>query len=184
MLADMGPSRFARWLLAPAVLATACAAKPPPNWQTGGAHLDLAPARWTRGDSTIELRPDGKVLVDNDAVLGVDAAGRVFESDGDPVAVLQPDGNLVGTDNHGMGLVGPISASLPGAPHAWFTIGPRGEVIRYDDEGDRSQDGVWQGCSGANLRTCSLVTHVIFMREYRRRPRVGIGFGIGIGVMH
>jgi hypothetical protein len=183
MLGDMSLARFAFWLLAPAVLVAACAAKPPPNWQSGGARLDLSGARWSRGESTIEIRPDGKVVLDKDLLLGIDAAGRVFETDGEPIAVLQPDGNLLGTDDRGMGLVGPTSASLPGAEHAWFTIGSRGEVVRYDSDGERSLDGVWEGCRGATLRTCALVTHVILLREFQHRPHVGIGFGVGIGVM-
>jgi hypothetical protein len=169
---------------AAALMVSACASAPPPRWAEGGTSLQLPAAFWSRGDSTIELRPDGKVLIDNGQALGIDAAGRVFETDGDPIAVLQPDGYLVGKDNTSMGFVGPVSATFPGSDHAWFTIGSRGEVVRYDTDGEHSQDGVWQGCAGASFRTCTLVTHVVLLRELRRRPRIGIGIGFGMGVMH
>ena len=146
--------------------------------------LQIPTARWSRGDTTVDIRPDGKILVDNDPELAIDAAGRVFETDGDPIAVLQPDGQLVGEDNVSMGYVGPVSATFPGSDHAWFTIGSRGEVVRYDTDGDHSQDGVWQGCAGPGFRACTLVTHLVLMRELRRRPHVGIGIGFGMGVMH
>ncbi len=169
-------------LVVVAFLACSCASKPPPNWATGGAGLAVGLARWTRSDATVELRPDGKVLIDGDAVLGIDRAGRVFETDGEAVAVLDADGNLVGRDAAHMGMVGSQTASFPGDRTAWVGLGPRGEVIRFGSEGERSQDGYWQGCEGAMATTCMLVTHVILLREWQRRPRVGVGIGVGFGV--
>jgi hypothetical protein len=144
----------------------------------------MTSAHWSRGDSIIEVRPDGKVLVDNDPAFNIDGAGRVFETDGDPIAVLQPDGALVGRNQTAMGQVGLLSAAFPGSSTAWVGMGPKGEVIRYDPEGERSQDGYWQGCGGPAVLTCTLVTHMVLLREWQHRPRVGVGFGIGIGVMH
>lgn len=171
-------------LLFVGLLASSCASKPPPNWATGGARLALTTARWTRSDATVDVRPDGKVLMDGDAVLGIDAAGRVFETDGEPVAVLDREGNLVGRDSTHMGMVGSQTASFPGDRTAWVGLGPRGEVIRFGSEGERSQDGYWQGCAGAMASTCMLVTHMILLREWQRRPRVGVGIGVGFGVIH
>jgi len=169
-------------LVVVALLASSCAAKPPPNWATGGARLGLSAARWTRSEATVDIRPDGKVLIDGDVVLGLDSAGRVFETDGEPVAVLEPDGGLIGRDSAHMGMVGSQTASFPGDRTAWVGLGPRGEVIRFGSEGERSQDGYWQGCDGSMATTCMLVTHVILLREWQRRPRVGVGIGIGFGV--
>jgi len=165
---------------------SACAAALPPNWTAGGARISVASARWLRGDSNYEIRTDGKVLADGEPILGIDAAGRVFEPDGESVAVLQADGHLVGRDNAGMGFVGPVSATFPGSDHAWFTIGSNGQVVRFDGESPATPDGAWMGCEGATQRTCTLVTHVILLRELQRRPRVGIGIGLGMGfgVMH
>lgn len=120
---------------------------------------------------------------DGHPFLGIDAAGRVFETDGDPIALLEPDGNLVGNDRTAMGHVGAQSAAFPGSTTAWVTIGPRGEVTRYDSDGERIADGFWQGCTGAALQTCTLVTHMALLRDWERRPHVGIGIGIGV-MMH
>jgi hypothetical protein len=169
-----------------ALLLTGCAAALPPGWAAGGARIGVPSARWLRGDSTYEVRTDGKVLVDGDAIFGIDTAGRVFEIDGESIAVLQPDGHLVGRDHAEMGSVGPVSATFPGSDHAWFTIGSNGQVVRFDGEAPATPDGAWMGCQGAALRTCTLVTHVVLLREVQRRPHVGIGIGIGMGfgVMH
>lgn len=176
-------SKLARGaLIALALLTSSCAAKPPPNWATGGTRLTLGAARWTRSDATVDVRPDGKVLIDGEAVLGLDQVGRVFETDGEPIAVLEQDGNLVGRDSAHMGMVGSQTASFPGDRTAWVGLGPRGEVIRFGSEGERSQEGYWQGCDGAMATTCVLVTHVILFREWQRRPRVGVGIGVGFGV--
>lgn len=140
----------------------------------------IAPARWSRNGSTIDIQPDGKVLIDGDIMFAIDAAGRVFETDGDPIAVLQQDGHLIGTDSRGMGYVGWNTSSAPGDSVAWLGIGAKGEVTRYDSDGDRSQDGYWQGCNGPQLRACLLVSHYVVFREWQTRPRVGVGIGFGM----
>ena len=155
-----------------------CSATPPPNWAQGGAPLALGQASWDRDGDIIEINPDGTVTEDGDVLFQIDQVGRVYYEDGDPIAVLLPDGHLVGEDDRGMGEVGPVSASFPGAVYAWLSLHPAGHVIRYDNEGGEYHDGTWQGCSGPMSRTCTLVTHVIALREWRRRPRMSVGVGV------
>ncbi len=162
--------------------AVGCSATPPPRWASGGAPMEIAPAVWHRGSGTIFLGKDGKVTEDGDVLFVVDAAGRVYEDDGDPIAVVQPDGYLVGTDNTAMGQLGPVTAAFPGSDQAWLSIGPRGEVTRYDTDGTRSHQGYWEGCNGAVVRTCTLITQLMALREYARQPRVSVGIGFGVMV--
>lgn len=142
--------------------------------------MALGAATWHRGDDPIVLSPDGKVTEDGDVLFVIDTAGRVYEEDGEPIGVVQADGYLVGRDNVGMGLVGPVTAAFPGQGQAWLSLGPRGEVTRYDTDGARSQDGYWEGCDGPVVQACTLVTHVVALREYVRRPRVSVGVGFGM----
>lgn len=142
--------------------------------------MALGAATWHREGDPISLTADGKVTQDGDVLFVIDAAGRVFEEDGEPIGVVQPDGYLVGRDNTSMGLLGPVTAAFPGNGRAWLSIGPRGEVTRYDTDGARSQDGYWEGCVGPVIRSCTLVTQVVALREYARQPRVSVGIGIGI----
>ena len=165
------------------LVSVGCSSTPPPNWAHGGAPMVIAPATWHREGDPIVLGRDGKVTQDGDVLFIVDAAGRVYDEDGEPIAVVQPDGYLVGKDNTSMGLLGPVTAAFPGNGQAWLSIGPRGEVTRYDTEGARSQDGYWEGCEGDVVRTCTLVTQVIALRDYLRQPRVSVGIGIGV-MMH
>jgi len=159
-----------------------CSSTPPPNWASGGARMAIGPATWHRPGDPVVLGADGKVTQDGDVLFVVDAAGRVYEEDGEPIAVVQEDGHLVGRDNASMGRLGPVTAAFPGSDWAWLSIGSRGEVTRYDADGDRSQDGYWEGCTGPVIRTCTLITHVIALRDYVRQPRVSVGVGIGIGI--
>lgn len=144
--------------------------------------MAIGPATWHREGDPIVLGADGKVTQDGDVLFVVDAAGRVFEDDGEPIAVVQPDGYLVGKDNTALGQLGPVTAAFPGTNQAWLSIGPRGEVTRYDTDGERSQAGYWDGCVGPVVRTCTLITHVIALREYIERPRVSVGIGFGMMV--
>jgi hypothetical protein len=174
-------------LLGAALFTLACSsALPPSSWSAGGAPLLLPWARWDAGDATIELRPDGTVLVDGEPSFVLDAAGRVYDPELAPLALLEPDGRLVGGDERALGVVGSMHASLPGASEAWLSLMPDGTVVRYGDEGDRFAGGLWQGCHGSPqaAQACMLVTHLVLLdAEMRRRQRGGPGFGFGIGVM-
>jgi hypothetical protein len=182
----MSLSRDARirgGLLAMTVLALGgCAPRNPPRWAEGGAELAFAAARWDRdGSDAVELRPDGKVLVDGDLTFVIDRVGRVANDDYEPYAVLLPDGQLAGVDNTALGRVGVSNASPPGAVEAWLSVGTDGRVTYYDADGDRTSGGTWRGCGGAVQRTCTLISQLLAVQNYRG-PSSGVGIGIGVGV--
>jgi hypothetical protein len=160
----------------------ACAPSQPPRWAEGGAPLAFANARWEResGDA-VELRSDGRVLIDGDLTFVLDRVGRVANDDYDPYAVLQPDGQLVGTDQMSLGRVGVTNASPPGVLEAWLAVTPDGRVIYFDTDGERLAGGTWRGCSGPAQRACTLVTQLVAVANYRG-PRAGVGIGVGVGV--
>lgn len=169
-------------LLGTGLLGLGCSANPPPRWQEGGAPLLIQGARWDRpDDDPIEILPDGQVLEDGEPIMLVDRAGRVVDDDNDPIAILLPDGFVGGNDNELLGRIGVSNASPPNSPAAWLAITPDGTVVRYDYDGDQANDGRWVGCDGAARRTCTLVTHMLLLREYQRRPRSGVSVGIGVG---
>jgi hypothetical protein len=179
------PSAARTWLgLALGLSVLACAPRNPPRWAEGGAPLAFAAARWDReGGDPVELRPDGKVLVDGDLVFVLDRVGRVADDDYEPHAVLLDDGQLAGTDNTSLGRVGVTNASPPGAVEAWLAVTPDGRVTYFDPDGERSSGGVWRGCTGPVLRTCTLVTQLVAVANYRgRNSGVGVGIGVGVGV--
>jgi len=167
-----------------ALFALGCQAHPPARWAEGGSPIDIPRARWTRGPQLIDIMPDGKVLRDGEHMFTIDRAGRIYEPDNEPVAVLQPDGRVVGKDNASFGKIGLRNAALPGQPVAWLAIGEKSEVIHFDASGNGEVDGVWAGC-GAAVRTCSLVAHLVSFGELPRRggymsPHVGFGMGVGV----
>lgn len=164
----------------------ACAPSPPPGWDQGGAPLVVTEAHWARVDKdAVHVTPDGRLLEDGDVVFQIDRVGRVAKEDGEPVAVLLPDGRLAGEDRILLGHVGLVNASPPGSDTAWLSVTDDGTVIRYDEEGERINEGKWQGCEGEKRRTCTLVTHLVFMRDYwRPAPRGGVSVGVGIGIWH
>lgn len=178
--------RFFRTLLVlVGAIALGCGHKPPANWEAGGAPLILTPARWDRpDDDPIEITADGKVLDDGDLVMVVDRAGRVVDKDYEPLALVLPDGHVAGTDNQLLGRIGHANAAPPGAAAAWLAILPNGQVLRYDEEGDRFNGGTWHGCEGPQKRTCTLVTHLLWVQDYLRSSRGGVGVGIGVGIGH
>jgi hypothetical protein len=160
---------------------SACAAHPPANWAPGGSPVEILQARWARGSSVADVMPDGRVVIDGSHAFSIDRAGRVFEPDNSPIALLEPDGRLIGKDDVLLGMIGVHNSSLPGHTQAWLTVGDQGEVIIYDEEGERRAAGVWTGC-GPAVRTCTLVTHIIAMATVRRRGNVGVGLGFGAGM--
>ena len=148
----------------------------------GGAPLLFTPARWDRGGDDVEIRSNGHVMIDGDLVFVIDRVGRVANDDYEPYAVLLPDGQLAGTDNTSLGRVGVSNGSPPGAVEAWLAVTPDGRVTYFDPDGDRSAGGVWRGCAGAVLRTCTLVTQLVALRNYRGGQRSGVGVGVGVGI--
>jgi hypothetical protein len=162
---------------------TGCQAHPPAHWVQGGSRLDIPRARWSRGDWVIDIMPDGRVLGNGDHLFTIDIAGRVFDRENDPIALLEVDGRLVGKDDANLGTVGLRNASPPGVEFAWLTIDDAGTVIRFDPEGAPYPDGTWTGC-GPALRTCTLATHVVALSQAsgpRSRVRFGLGMGVGMG---
>lgn len=139
---------------------------PPPGWQQGGAPLWLPRAAWRSGLATIDLLEDGRVMMNGTSSFMIDAAGRVIDADGNPVALLQPDGRLIGNKGEDLGVVGPVTASAPGSRYAWLGLLPSGQVVRYDDEGRTAAGGTWVGCGGypTTLQACMLVTYLVATR--------------------
>jgi hypothetical protein len=109
------------------------------------------------------------------------ALDRVFDPDGEPIALLQNDGSLVGKDDAVLGRIGIQNAALPGRDVAWLSLSDHGEVLHFDADGDTRPDGGWEGC-GAAVRACTLVTHLVSLKESPREPNSGPSVGIGIGV--
>jgi hypothetical protein len=163
-------------------LATGCTPALPPRWAEGGAQLVLPQARWNRGGDNVEIKPNGYVYEDGDLAFVIDRVGRVVDEDFEPVAILLPDGMVAGTDSYYYGRVGVSNASPPDRQTAWLAVVPDGNVIFFDDDGERRSGGRWQGCAPPALRTCTLVTHILTMRDYVRRSESGVSVGIGVGV--
>ena len=141
----------------------------------------LPRARWSLGDVAIDVMPDGRVLGNGDHLFSMDAAGRVFDDDNDPIALLEADGRLVGKDDRNLGYVGLRNASPPDGQVAWLTIEDSGNVVRFDPEGNPFPGGVWSGC-GPALRTCTLTTHIFALLQARARGGSRVRFGVGMGV--
>ena len=166
-----------------ALVALSCTPSKPPRWVEGGAQLVIPAARWDRpGEDPVEIQPNGRVLEDGDLVFVVDRVGRVVDEDYEPVAMLLPDGHVGGTDEQSLGQVGITNASPPDRMVAWLGVRPDGSVIFYDDDGEQFSRGKWYGCNGPALRTCTLVTHMLTLRDFVRRSEGGVSVGVGVGV--
>lgn len=158
----------------------------PPRWVEGGAPLLIAPARWQRSaDEVVEIRADGKILEGGKLRYTIDRVGRVTDEDYDPLAVLLPDGHLVGTDERALGYVGVNNAAPPFSGQAWVSLQADGRVWFFHPDGDRGALGQWTGCDGPNHRTCTLVTQIFLLENVRMAPPYGgptFGVGVGVGV--
>jgi hypothetical protein len=150
-----------------------CSASPPARWAEAGASLRSADATWVQPEGdVVKLTRDGRVLADDDEVFAIDGAGHVFDSDRAPLAMLERDGRLKGTDNERLGRVGWRNASPPWTKVAWLHIAPDGTVVVFGVENEPVYLGRWQGCDGPVLRTCTLVTHLVVLDTLRRRMQV------------
>ncbi|HVR20732.1 MAG TPA: hypothetical protein VMS65_13575 [Polyangiaceae bacterium] len=166
-----------------AVIALGCTPAKPPRWEEGGTPLVTPAARWDRPDEdSIEIRANGQVLEDGDLIYVIDRVGRIVDEDYEAVAVLQPDGHLIGTDSTSLGQVGITNGAPPGRFSAWLSVRPDGTVVYFDDDGTQVSRGKWYGCTGPALRTCTLVTQIITLRDFARRQEGSVSVGIGVGV--
>jgi hypothetical protein len=143
-----------------------CASGMPANWARGGAVLDVPRARWVVGTSVVEVFPDGRVVLNETQEMTVDRGGRVFDTNNDPIALLEPNGRLVGPGDKLLGNVGVLHASKEDEPNAWLSVMPTGEVVQYADDGTKSSLGVWIGChpSYSAHQACTLVSHLLAPR--------------------
>jgi hypothetical protein len=176
-----------------ALVAGCVSAVPPPGWQQGGAPLLVARATWNAGATSVEIAQNGHVFVNDREVFTVDGAGRVFDADSQPIALLRRDGRLVGSGNEDWGAVGPTSAAAPGARYASLAIAPSGQVLQLEDNGDTEPAGAWFGCGlyAQSLQTCMLVTYLVSTRfrplepinRYRTSPfGTPLSPGLGVGI--
>lgn len=154
------------------LLAGCTSAVPPPGWAQGGAPLWVPRAVWRTGSLSIDLLEDGRVTVNGTSSFSIDPAGRVMDADMLPVALLRPDGRLVGPKGEDLGTVGPVTAAVPGSTYAWLGLLPSGEIVRYDSEGRTQGGGTWMGCGGyaPSLQACMLVTYLVATRFQPRQP--------------
>lgn len=143
-----------------------CANKAPANWARGGAAIDIPRARWVVATSVIDVFPDGRVLLNDSQQLTVDRGGRVWDSNNDPVALLEPTGNVMGPGDKLLGNVGVLHASRNDETNAWLSVLPTGEVVQYTDDGTRSPLGVWVGCHQTyqSHQTCTYLSHLLAPR--------------------
>jgi hypothetical protein len=171
-----------------AISAPACTPPPPRSWQAGGTQLVLPDAQWILGEEVVQLTRNGDVIEGGDKILSIDTAGRVYDEDGEPVGVLERDGTYIGPDDEPLGMVGAVRASLPEEGYAWITVEPNGQVIRFDEDGNRYPFGAWFGCGRdpRSVQACTLVSHAIGIKIRKRQqsggPSIGIGIGIGVPI--
>jgi hypothetical protein len=165
--------------------AGACAAKPPTGWKEGGAAVLVPRARWVFGELAVDLGHDGKVHFNGRHRWTIDRAGRIYDEEGQPLALLGKDGVLVGPDDETIGWVGAAESRLPGQNEGWLTLGMTGELVRHEEEGSRPF-GVWMGCTAMpqTAQICTLVSHLVALRlrEAAREPDVSFGVGVGVSV--
>lgn len=169
-----------------ALLLAGCTVTPPPGWQKGGQPLRLGPVRWVNGDIVIDVDEEGTVLVGGKHLYGIDRAGRVYDAYDRPVAILDPEGYVTGTDDDAKGWVGGYEAYLPGGEGPWLRLHRGGLLLRYDDDAEGRPFGMWVGCDDPQvMQTCTLVSHLVGLelrrRQQQARPRIGVGIGVGVG---
>ena len=140
-----------------------CSRSVPANWAHGGAALEIPRARWVVGTSVIDVFPDGRVLLNDNPQMTVDRGGRVWDTNNDAVALLEPTGTVMGPGDKLLGNVGVLHASLGQETNAWLSVLPSGEVVQYADDGTRSSLGVWVGCQQTyqSHQTCNFFRHLL-----------------------
>jgi len=153
-------------------LVTACGNPPPPGWQQGGAPLVIDRMSWmTAGGRRINVAQDGQVTIHGHLIFSIDRAGRVYDHDNEPVALLLPDGTLEGSGGTELGHVGVTNAAPPRASYAWLTVLPDGQVLHFAPDGTRTPGGYWRGCDGPQHRACTLVSHLLSLHRIAVKHR-------------
>lgn len=179
------------WLMAvarsclAALVLLGCVPDPPARWAEGGAAVIIPEARFERGKADpIFIHADGRVEQDGDLMFTIDRAGRVFDEDNEPVALINTDGSVSGPDDVYLGRVGMQNASPPWSGTAWLRVRSDGKVALYDADGEAQYGGRWYGCEVPKTRVCTLVTHLLALDAARRRRDSDVQVGIGIGVFY
>lgn len=158
--------------------ATGCAATPPPSWAEGGAPLAFGRAVWTQVDgSQLSLDEQGHVLRNGEFLVALDRVGRVVDESNEPVALLDAEGQLFGTNKAYLGRIGVHNAAPPWSPEAWVRVTNRGAVVLYDADGEAQTAGRWVGCDGAVARACTLLTHLVLLDSVQQPARRGPYYG-------
>ena len=150
-----------------------CSPSAPARWASGGAGLDIAAARWSRKGSDVAIAPSGLVTVNGEPTLAFDTSGRVRDADGDPFALLEQGGRLVGNDDSVLGTVKGASVVATGTSPS-VTVQPSGEIAFKDATGEHPA-GAWVGdCarSPSAQSFCSVVAYVVTVEENRRYQRL------------
>jgi hypothetical protein len=164
-----------------------CSQAMPADWARGGAPLEIPRARWVVATSVIDVFPDGRVLLNDTQQMTVDRGGRVWDSNNEAIALLEPTGSVMGPGDKLLGTVGVLHASRGDEKTAWLSVLPSGEVVQYADDGTRTPLGVWVGCSQTyqSHQTCTYLSHLLapqILNTLRNNqsmyPR---GYGTGIG---
>ena len=111
----------------------------------------------------------------------------VFNASVDPVeneprSVVHRVPERASVDGHTLGQVGVTNASPPGQLNAWLSVRPDGSVVYYDQDGQLVSRGKWYGCSGPAIRTCTLVTQMLTLRDTALRANSSVSVGVGVGV--
>jgi hypothetical protein len=164
-----------------ALIASGCASTPPTGWTTGGQPMVTPRERWVNVEILVDMDLRGRVFVGGRHLLTIDRAGRIYNAQNEPVALLQRDGMLIGAEDEPMGWVGAGEAIQPGDEHSWLILQEGGLLLRSD--GDQARPfGQWLGCSYVHtVQTCTLVSHIIG-REILAKRGEGDGLGLTPGL--
>ncbi|HRI64446.1 MAG TPA: hypothetical protein PK156_09405 [Polyangium sp.] len=168
---------------------TGCSPTVPANWAQGGAMLEIPRARWIVATSVVDVFPDGRVLINDNQQMTVDRGGRAWDTNNDPVALLERSGQVVGPGDKPLGQVGVLHAAKGGEQNAWLSVLPSGEVVQYADDGTQSPLGAWVGCNQTYQahQTCTYLSHLlapqILNTLQNNRSMYPYGMGMGPSMM-
>jgi hypothetical protein len=150
-----------------------CAPARPAHWAEGGARLEIPSARWVRSRGEVVLAPNGAVDVGGERELSIDPSGRVRDAEGESLALLEPDGRLVGRDDALLATV-TDSAAKPADSLGGLAVLPDGRIVLRAADGEHGA-GTWVGgcnASAAARRACTLVAYLVTRADDQRDDRL------------